>query len=521
MRPMKIVALAMLAILALPSLTMAMGGNSPDDIPTGDGTGLACAIERARLYLDKVRTLADNLADEYPEDEMIQGYLDEIYALLGQDEEGPKILLQAGTYGAAEWSDVESHSGTYSAHLETTGTAGDGDEARIVITMPTGFTLGDLQTLSWMIYTVSGYPAHVDITLDTGLTDQDMLTAEMAVNQGMTAAYIDANLPGDWVKTFELTGNDGYGVIDDDTVFWVTKMGSGDLNAPSSTLGHWKTGTIDKDPNGELTSTVIDSSTPVLKLEIEVDNWVVQTEAYVDDVEINGVTYDFEEEPEDLGAEDFLDRASAYLGEGDFNSAARSLASARNILGRVKGLLTSVAKAHKVARTERFMEQVRRRIEGIVDKVDRLKGRLGEGKANNVRASMGLALGRIRRLGDDPSENNGDGTLDGIEDAIAIIDEGLGELDGEILEAIDRLEAKTRVFSATVQRLSRRGEDTSEIEEKLNSAEDLLSQATDELAGGDTEGAGKLLEEAEGYLEEAWDEIHSLRGQGRGRKGKP
>jgi len=29
-------------------------------------------------------------------------------------------------------------------------------------------------------------------------------------------------------------------------------------------------------------------------LEIEVDNWVVQTEAFVDDVEINGVVYDFE-----------------------------------------------------------------------------------------------------------------------------------------------------------------------------------------------------------------------------------
>ena len=360
MRIRKIVALAMLAILALPSMTMAMG----DDEPTDDGTGLACAIERARIYLDKVRTLADKLAIEYEDNEIIQGYLNEIYDLLDHDgEEDPEILFKMGTRGeaTAKLSEVISHSGTHSAHLETTGTPGDGDEARIVIPMSEGFTLGDLETLSWWEYLVTGYPPHVDIYLELGEHD-DSLNFEYAYND-VAQRYPGDGMPygalmDDWYETFSDDGK-GPAKVDDDTLAWPN---SGSPGPPGSielhTLAEWKGGIT---YTTDFTRT-IDADSIVTKLEIEVDNWVVQTEAYVDDIEIDGVTHDFEEEPEGLGAEDFLDRASAYLDEGDFNSAARSLASARNILGRVKGLLTSVVKAHKAIRTERFMEQVRRRI---------------------------------------------------------------------------------------------------------------------------------------------------------------
>ena len=82
----------MVVFLALPSLTMAARAD-PDD--PDDGADLADAIDRARLYLSKVRTSADNLALEYSENEMMQGYLNEIYDLLDQEgEEAPEILLE-------------------------------------------------------------------------------------------------------------------------------------------------------------------------------------------------------------------------------------------------------------------------------------------------------------------------------------------------------------------------------------------------------------------------------------------
>ncbi|GAI79225.1 unnamed protein product, partial [marine sediment metagenome] len=49
----KITALVMLVLLALPSLTMVVMADDPDD-----GAGMAGAIERARIYLGKVRTSA-------------------------------------------------------------------------------------------------------------------------------------------------------------------------------------------------------------------------------------------------------------------------------------------------------------------------------------------------------------------------------------------------------------------------------------------------------------------------------
>jgi len=523
----KITALAMLALLTLPSLTMVVRADDPTGNPE-DGAGLASAIARARLYLGKVRTLADNIdVDElYPDNEDIQGYLNQIYELLGRyDGEDPEILLQAGTNGIAERSDVKSNSGTYSVHLDSNDVS-PGDEARIVISMPSGFTLGDLDTLSWWVYTDSGYPPHVDITLDTLDSDQSMLTAELAVNNPSYSPPTYGTYDT-WLETFEMASADGYDEIDDTTILWVTKMGAGDQDAPSSTLTNWKLGTIDNDPGSELPTTEISSMTLVLKLEIEVDNWIVESEAYIDDIKIDGVTYDFEEEEEEAGkAKYYLDQASAYLNEGKFNSSARNLAAARNILGRVKGLLTRIAKAHKVTRTERFMEQVRRRIEGIEAKVERLKGRLGESGTDNMMASMGLAKGKLRQLDANLTGNNVDSIIDGLEDTTEIINEGFEELEEDetsnTLEAIDRLEAKIRVLKASAERLSGKGYDTAAVVYELKEAEALLSEIMESLKEENTKEAEDLLEEAEELVSRLSDNIRAIRKehQNKGSKGK-
>ena len=474
----KITAFVMLILLTLSSLTMVVMADDPIGDPD-DGAGMAGAIERAYLYLDKVRASVENLAGEYPDDEAFQGYRDEIYDLLGQGgEEEPEILL------------------------ETTGDVGDGDEARIVIPMPDGFTLGDLEALSWSEFLEYGYPPHVDVILDMGEGATDALVFEYAYNYESHAAETwptyDA-LTGDWYQTFSDDG-EGPSVITDASNAWLSSGAPGPLTgAPTfyyHTLGEWKS------PGYEGVS----SDTPVLRLEIEVDNWIAQTKAYIDDIKIDGVTYDH------LGAEGFLDRASAYHDEGDINSAARCLASARNILGRVNGLLTSMAKTHKVARTVRFMEQFRHRIGGLEDKVNKLRLRLGAGNANKFKASMGLARGKLGQLDEDPG-NNVDSIIDGLENMTGIIGEGFDGLEeGETsntLEAMDRLEAHIRVLKASAERLRVKGYNTTAVDVELADAEALLNDMMNSLVGSETDEAEGL----EGLIEETEEIVSGVKGK--------
>jgi hypothetical protein len=483
----KIMALAMIVFLALPSLTMAARAD-PDD--PDDGADLADAIARARLYLSKVRTSAENFALEYSENEMMQGYLNEIYDLLDQEgEEAPEILL------------------------ETTGDVGDGYEDTIVIPMPDGFTLGDLDTISWSEKLVYGYPPHVDVILDMGEGNTDALVFEYAYNYESHAAETwptyDA-LTGDWYQTFSDDGN-GPSVITGTSNAWLSSGAPGPLTgAPTfyyHTLEEWKSSAHEG----------VSSATPVLRLEIEVDNWIAQTEAYVKDIEINGVTDDFEG-----GAEGFLDRASAYFVAGDINLAARNLAAARNILGRVKGLLNSMVKAHKMARIDRFIQQFEHRIERLEDKIIRLRGRFGGSEIGNMMASMGLAKGKIHQLGEDLSEDNLDDVIDELEITTESIDEDLEELDGDDILTIDRLEAKIRVLKASAERLSGRGYDTDAVVDDLENAEALLEEILSLPVEGGTDEAEGLLEDAEGFVSEANAKIRGIRKehQNKGSKGK-
>lgn len=214
-----------------------------------------------------------------------------------QDEEPDAIVLPFvldGVNYVAEWSDVQVHEGSSSVHLETTGTEGTGDEARILIDFSTWpeeelVTLGDIESISWYEYLVAGYPPHLDISLDfdgDGVRD-DILVFEYAYNEeshyGEPWPTYGA-VTGGWYQTFSDDGN-GPAVIDDSANAWLGSGPPGPLGDPSfiyGTLGEWKAGTVDPS---------VDADTIVLALEIEVDNWIVQTEAYVDDIAINGMLF--------------------------------------------------------------------------------------------------------------------------------------------------------------------------------------------------------------------------------------
>lgn len=191
----------------------------------------------------------------------------------------------------AEWSDEQAHTGKYSIHLETTGAEENGDEARIVYRLPEGTTLGDINSISWWEYLVKGYPPHVDIVLDIDesgdWTDNvdDKLVFEYAYNT--EDHYADAPMPygalmGRWYQTFSDDG-EGPAQVDDSANGWLASGPPGPPGDPNfiyGTLAEWKAGTV----NAPIT---IDSLTKVLAIEIEVDNWVVQSEAYVDDIVVD------------------------------------------------------------------------------------------------------------------------------------------------------------------------------------------------------------------------------------------
>jgi hypothetical protein len=230
-----------------------------------------------------------------------------VVKLLVSGKEKPIKLeysLEATVNAIAELSEGQARSGSKSIHLQTTGDVGTGNEARIVIPLPDGTTLGDIESISWWEYNVevdelAGYPPHLDMFLDVdkdgtydGYPDDDVLVFEYAYNAishyGEGGPTYGAET-GAWYQTFSDDGN-GPAQVDGTASAW---PGSGPPGPPGSielyTLADWKASVT---YTTDATKTV-DLTTPVLWLEIEVDNWIAQTEAYVDDIEIviDGVTY--------------------------------------------------------------------------------------------------------------------------------------------------------------------------------------------------------------------------------------
>jgi hypothetical protein len=197
-------------------------------------------------------------------------------------------------------------------HLVAPGTAStEVNEGRIEIVLPDDTTLGDIASISWQVNTVSGYPPHADLILDKNNdgTKDDSLTFEFAYqpyvgpdyeydSPGVPYGHYD---PGGapyydpvydvWVSTFQNSETEpGTGLIDDSSVAW---LGSG-LAGPYDggyfgTLADFKT-VNGVQVIGGTTYANVDSDTKVLMIHIEVDNWIGASEAYVDNVAVNGET---------------------------------------------------------------------------------------------------------------------------------------------------------------------------------------------------------------------------------------
>lgn len=179
--------------------------------------------------------------------------------------------------------------GIWQNYLQATGPVPGDSTGTIVINFPAGVTtLGDITTISWWTFLVNGYIPHVDIGLDT---NADGIADDWLVCEG---AHINANsvtgwTPYQWFQTFDgsaltYTGWSGIpGAPADDnsvnagTAVWLDSLGTGGAGS-LNTLGAYQAGL-----NG------ISAATPIVNMEIEVDNWVLPSQAYVNGVMVNGV----------------------------------------------------------------------------------------------------------------------------------------------------------------------------------------------------------------------------------------
>jgi len=161
--------------------------------------------------------------------------------------------------------------------IATEGGPGTGTEDRITVDLPAGTTLGQLQSISWQEWLVAGYPPHVDIILE-----DDALVVEYAYNGHESDPQITGDtaygaVSGDWFPTFN---DDGKGIaeVSDSARAWLNSGPSGGTDIIIGTLEDWKDGDVDSS---------VDSNSVVLRLEIEVDNWIIDTTAKIKDIVVD------------------------------------------------------------------------------------------------------------------------------------------------------------------------------------------------------------------------------------------
>jgi len=235
-----------------------------------------------------------------------------VFADSGVDDIFSEAALTKLHDGVSEWSKDFAYDGLWSIRLNASGKATDSvnvNEGRIVLKLKTGTTLEEIESIEWWVNTVSGYPPHVDLLLDVDKdgTSDDALVAEFAYQPyvGPGYAYDSPRVPyghyveglgasfynpvyDTWVRTFQNATTELQTVkVFNDTVFWLSSGLSGPYKGGYfGKLKDFKDGVV-KSIVSNLPAPV-NESTVVLEVQIEVDNWIGSSEAYVDKVFLNG-----------------------------------------------------------------------------------------------------------------------------------------------------------------------------------------------------------------------------------------
>jgi hypothetical protein len=208
-----------------------------------------------------------------------------------------------------------------------------------------------------------------------------------------------------------------------------------------------------------------------------------------------------------LDAEGHLDDAAVALEEGDMRTAARHLAAARNIMGRLRGFVTSVIKRHKAAKAERFMEQAEARFQGLRAKIEGLEGNLTLAGAQKVKNALTQAAGRMNGFRNRLSNETVNDVLDDLQSLVDEVNDEIDDIDGEevsrAIKGANALEARLSVLRRTQARLVKKYGNATEVNGDLEDVEGLLEEILAKVRAGRPENAGNVLKEAKKLAQEA------------------
>jgi hypothetical protein len=190
------------------------------------------------------------------------------------------------------------------------------------------------------------------------------------------------------------------------------------------------------------------------------------------------------EEKVDL-AEDYLVSAEDAVGTSQ-KDAARYYSTARSMMGRIKGLLNSIFKAHKTEKIEKFSAQVEKRITGLESKIDQLNDRLANGhEVLSAMNSTKLKLNHVMKSLKAGNISTAMGYLNAIVDEIdGNIDNLNGTETAVQFKNMNKLEAKIRVLEKQALKMQRKGLNATEVLEGISLAQSQLDQVTSNFERG-------------------------------------
>jgi len=208
-----------------------------------------------------------------------------------------------------------------------------------------------------------------------------------------------------------------------------------------------------------------------------------------------------------LAAEQHLDDAAVALMEGDMRTAAKHLAAARNIMGRLKGFVNSVIKRHKAAKAKKFMEQAVARFQGLRKKIESLEGNLTLAGAQKVKNALTQAAGRMNGFKSRLSNEDVDDVLEDLQSLVDEVDDELDDIDGEevskALKGANALEARLKVLRQTQARLTRKYGNAMEVDGDLGDVAGLIEEILEKVEAGRPQNAQDVLKTAKELAKQA------------------
>ncbi len=207
------------------------------------------------------------------------------------------------------------------------------------------------------------------------------------------------------------------------------------------------------------------------------------------------------------------DKLDSLESDASIADIAQELARIRNHLGETNGLLHRTAMMeHKQDMAESFMEHVQNRVRILNETILKLRERLEAERTVMVGHNLGIISRKIERLRERLSTEEVDELLGELKDAVEEIDDSLDELNSNAtstnLRAMNVVEARIRVLRNTADRLRRKGENTTDVDEELENAAGLLERMRERFEEGENDAARELLDEVSRKFEELRGEIN-------------